>query len=133
MSILDKLKNKAQQAKGQGKKEAGRESGDPYLEAEGRTFLATSITPALRHQVRDSQDHDRDGRQEHEEAQEAIARKVPADQLVERVGEELEEEDLPGVPGRARVPREDQHVGLVEEVQESAEEEGMQHQQPGCP
>ncbi|TDC55091.1 CsbD family protein [Actinomadura sp. KC345] len=36
MSILDKLKNKAQQAKGRGKEEAGRQSGDPSLEAEGR-------------------------------------------------------------------------------------------------
>lgn len=36
MSILDKLKNKAQQAKGRGKEEAGRQSRDPSLEAEGR-------------------------------------------------------------------------------------------------
>ncbi|MFD0683109.1 CsbD family protein [Actinomadura fibrosa] len=36
MSILDKLKNKAQKAKGRGKEEAGYRSGDPRLEAEGR-------------------------------------------------------------------------------------------------
>ncbi|TDD65033.1 CsbD family protein [Actinomadura darangshiensis] len=36
MSFLDKLKNKAQKAKGRGKEEAGRQSGDPRLEAEGR-------------------------------------------------------------------------------------------------
>lgn len=35
MGFLDKLKNKAQRAKGRGKEEAGRRSGDPYLEAEG--------------------------------------------------------------------------------------------------
>ncbi|MQY03561.1 CsbD family protein [Actinomadura macrotermitis] len=36
MGFLDKLKNKAQQAKGRGKEEAGYQTGDPYLEAEGR-------------------------------------------------------------------------------------------------
>jgi uncharacterized protein YjbJ (UPF0337 family) len=36
MGFLDKFKNKAQRAKGRGKEEAGRESRDPYLEAEGR-------------------------------------------------------------------------------------------------
>ncbi len=41
MSILDKLKNKAQQAMGQGKEEAGRRSGDSTLEAEGRKDQAS--------------------------------------------------------------------------------------------
>jgi uncharacterized protein YjbJ (UPF0337 family) len=36
MGFLDKLKNKAQRAKGRGKEEAGREARDPYLEDEGR-------------------------------------------------------------------------------------------------
>jgi uncharacterized protein YjbJ (UPF0337 family) len=36
MSFLDKLKNKAQQTKGRGKEEAGRQAGDPYLEGEGK-------------------------------------------------------------------------------------------------
>ncbi|MFG1999760.1 CsbD family protein [Spirillospora sp. NPDC048911] len=36
MGFLDKLKNKAQKAKGRGKEQAGRETGDPYLESEGR-------------------------------------------------------------------------------------------------
>lgn len=35
MGFMDKLKNRFQQAKGRGKETAGRESGDPYLEAEG--------------------------------------------------------------------------------------------------
>ncbi|MFD0540989.1 CsbD family protein [Actinomadura luteofluorescens] len=41
MGFLDKLKNKAQQAKGRGKEEAGRQSGDPYLEAEGKSDRAS--------------------------------------------------------------------------------------------
>lgn len=36
MSLMDKVKNKMQMAKGRGKEEAGRQSGDPYLEGEGR-------------------------------------------------------------------------------------------------
>ncbi|WP_030173177.1 CsbD family protein [Spirillospora albida] len=35
MGFLDKIKNKTQRAKGRGKEEAGRRSGDPNLEAEG--------------------------------------------------------------------------------------------------
>lgn len=37
MSFLDKMKNKVQQTKGRGKEEAGRQTGDPYLEGEGKT------------------------------------------------------------------------------------------------
>jgi uncharacterized protein YjbJ (UPF0337 family) len=36
MGFLDKLKNRATQAKGRAKESTGRETGDPYLEAEGR-------------------------------------------------------------------------------------------------
>ncbi|WP_119728995.1 CsbD family protein [Thermomonospora amylolytica] len=36
MGLLDKLKNKAQQAKGRGKEEAGRATDDPRLEGEGK-------------------------------------------------------------------------------------------------
>ena len=36
MGFLDKLKNRATQAKGQAKEGAGRQTHDPYLEAEGR-------------------------------------------------------------------------------------------------
>ncbi|MCO5971168.1 CsbD family protein [Actinoallomurus soli] len=36
MGLLDKLRNKAEKAKGRGKEAAGREAGDPYLESEGR-------------------------------------------------------------------------------------------------
>ncbi|GAA4231983.1 hypothetical protein GCM10022254_30690 [Actinomadura meridiana] len=36
MGLIDKLKNRTQRGKGRAKENAGRESGDPYLEAEGR-------------------------------------------------------------------------------------------------
>lgn len=36
MSAVDKLKNKGQRLRGQLKKQAGKETGDPGLEAEGR-------------------------------------------------------------------------------------------------
>jgi uncharacterized protein YjbJ (UPF0337 family) len=36
MSFLDKLKNKAQQTKGRSEETAGRRTGDPYLEREGK-------------------------------------------------------------------------------------------------
>ena len=35
MGLLEKFKNKSQRAKGRAKQDAGRESGDPYMEAEG--------------------------------------------------------------------------------------------------
>jgi uncharacterized protein YjbJ (UPF0337 family) len=54
VSILDKLKNKAQQAKGQGKKEAGRESGDPYLEAEGRKEQASGGAKQVGEKAKDA-------------------------------------------------------------------------------
>ncbi|WUI02760.1 CsbD family protein [Spirillospora sp. NBC_00431] len=36
MGLFEKLKNRTQRAKGRAKENAGRESRDPYLEAEGR-------------------------------------------------------------------------------------------------
>ncbi|MFD0900148.1 CsbD family protein [Actinomadura sediminis] len=36
MGLMDNLKNKTQRAKGRAKENAGRESGDPSMEAEGR-------------------------------------------------------------------------------------------------
>lgn len=40
MGFLDKLKNRALQAKGSAKEATGRKRNDPYLEAEGRTDRA---------------------------------------------------------------------------------------------
>ncbi|GAA0240699.1 hypothetical protein GCM10009527_041650 [Actinomadura nitritigenes] len=54
MGILDKLKNKTQKAKGQGKEEAGRRSGDPYLEAEGRKDQAAGGAKQVGEQVKDA-------------------------------------------------------------------------------
>ena len=54
MGFLDKLKNKAQQAKGRGKEEAGRQSGDPDLEAEGRTDRAAGGAKQVGEKVKDA-------------------------------------------------------------------------------
>ncbi|GAA1780826.1 CsbD family protein [Actinomadura chokoriensis] len=54
MSFLDKLKNKAQQAKGQGKEEAGRRSGDSRLEAEGRKDQAAGGTKQVGEKAKDA-------------------------------------------------------------------------------
>ncbi|MEV4006516.1 CsbD family protein [Actinomadura sp. NPDC049753] len=54
MGFLDKLKNKAQQAKGRGKEEAGRQSGDPYLEAEGKSDRATGGAKQVGEQAKDA-------------------------------------------------------------------------------
>ncbi|MEU8121809.1 CsbD family protein [Spirillospora sp. NPDC049024] len=54
MGFLDKLKNKAQQAKGRGKEEAGRQSGDPDLAAEGRTDRAAGGAKQAGEKVKDA-------------------------------------------------------------------------------
>ncbi|MFA1544895.1 CsbD family protein [Actinomadura chokoriensis] len=54
MSFLDKLKNKVQKAKGRGKEEAGRQSGDPYLEAEGRKDRASGGAKQVGEQAKDA-------------------------------------------------------------------------------
>ncbi|GAA4396678.1 CsbD family protein [Actinomadura sp. NPDC048032] len=54
MGFLDKLKNKAQQAKGRGKEEAGRQSGDPYLEAEGKSDRATGGAKQVGEKAKDA-------------------------------------------------------------------------------
>jgi uncharacterized protein YjbJ (UPF0337 family) len=54
MSLLDKIKNKAQQVKGRGKEEAGRRTGDPYLEGEGRQDRAAGGVKQAGEQVKDA-------------------------------------------------------------------------------
>ncbi|TDD63142.1 CsbD family protein [Actinomadura rubrisoli] len=54
MSILDKLKNKAQKAKGRGKEEAGYQTGDPRLEAEGRKDRAAGGAKQVGEQAKDT-------------------------------------------------------------------------------
>lgn len=54
MGFLDKLKNKAQQAKGRGKEEAGRQSGDPYLEGEGKSDRAAGGAKQVGEKAKDA-------------------------------------------------------------------------------
>jgi uncharacterized protein YjbJ (UPF0337 family) len=54
MGFLDKLKNKAQKARGRGKEEAGRQSGDPDLEAEGRRERTAGGAKQVGEQVKDA-------------------------------------------------------------------------------
>ncbi|SEF85090.1 Uncharacterized conserved protein YjbJ, UPF0337 family [Thermomonospora echinospora] len=54
MSLLDKLKNKAQQVKGRGKEETGRRTGDPYLESEGRGDRAAGGMKQAGERVKDA-------------------------------------------------------------------------------
>ncbi|TDC75478.1 CsbD family protein [Actinomadura sp. 7K507] len=54
MGFLDKLKNKAQQARGRGKEEAGRQTRDPSLEAEGRQDRAAGGAKQAGEKVKDA-------------------------------------------------------------------------------
>lgn len=54
MGFLDKLRNKAQQAKGRGKERAGREAGDPYLEGEGRKDQAAGTAKQAGERAKDT-------------------------------------------------------------------------------
>ncbi|MFB4310499.1 CsbD family protein [Actinomadura sp. GTD37] len=54
MSFLDKLKNKTQQAMGRGKEEAGRQSGDPRLESEGRRDRAAGGAKQVGEKAKDA-------------------------------------------------------------------------------
>lgn len=54
MGFLDKIKNKAQQAKGRGKQETGRRTDDPYLEAEGGKDRTTGTARQVGEQVKDA-------------------------------------------------------------------------------
>jgi uncharacterized protein YjbJ (UPF0337 family) len=54
MGFLDKLKNKTQKAKGRGKEEAGRQTGDPSLEAEGGKDRAAGGAKQVGEQAKDA-------------------------------------------------------------------------------
>ncbi|QKW34367.1 CsbD family protein [Actinomadura sp. NAK00032] len=54
MSFLDKLKNKTQKAMGQGKEEAGRQTGDRSMEAEGRRDQAAGGTKQVGEKAKDA-------------------------------------------------------------------------------
>jgi uncharacterized protein YjbJ (UPF0337 family) len=54
MGFLDKLKNKTQKAKGRRKEAAGREAGDPYLEAKGTKDRLAGGAKQVGEQVKDA-------------------------------------------------------------------------------
>lgn len=54
MGFMDKLRNKVQMGKGRGKENAGRATGDPYLEAKGRTERVGGATRQVGEQVKDA-------------------------------------------------------------------------------
>jgi len=54
MSVLDKLKNTMQKTMGRGKEEAGRRSGNPDLEAEGRKDRAAGGAKQAGEQAKDA-------------------------------------------------------------------------------
>ncbi|WP_018658166.1 CsbD family protein [Actinomadura flavalba] len=54
MSLLDKIKNTAQRAKGRGKERAGRQSGDPYLEAEGKKDRVSGGAKQVGERIKDA-------------------------------------------------------------------------------
>ncbi|KAB2345514.1 CsbD family protein [Actinomadura rudentiformis] len=60
MGFLDKLKNKAQKAKGRSKEEAGRDTRDPYLEAEGRRDRMAGGAKQVGEQAKDAAKEARD-------------------------------------------------------------------------
>jgi len=57
---MDKLKNKLQMGKGRAKEEAGRATGDPYLEAEGKGDRVSGGTKQVGEQVKDAGKNVRD-------------------------------------------------------------------------
>lgn len=57
---MDKLKNKLQMGKGRAKEEAGRATGDPYLEAEGKGDRMSGGMKEVGEQVKDAGKNVRD-------------------------------------------------------------------------
>lgn len=54
MGFMDKLKNRMQKGKGRGKEAVGRETGDPYLEAEGRKDRAAGGAKQMGERAKDA-------------------------------------------------------------------------------
>jgi uncharacterized protein YjbJ (UPF0337 family) len=54
MGFLDKLRNKAQRGKGRGKEEIGRQTGDPYLEGEGKADRIKGGAKQVGEQMKDA-------------------------------------------------------------------------------
>ena len=60
MSFMDKLRNRFTMGKGRAKAKAGRATGDPYLEAEGRAERAEGAGRQVGEQVKDAGKNVRD-------------------------------------------------------------------------
>jgi uncharacterized protein YjbJ (UPF0337 family) len=60
MGAMDKLKNKLQMGKGRAKQHAGRATGDPYLESEGKADRVEGGTKQVGEQVKDAGKNVRD-------------------------------------------------------------------------
>jgi uncharacterized protein YjbJ (UPF0337 family) len=54
MGVLDKLRNKLQMGRGRVKQDAGRATGDPYLEAEGQADRVSGSAKQVGEQVKDA-------------------------------------------------------------------------------
>ena len=60
MSFVDKLRNKFKMGRGRAKQEAGRATGDPYLEARGQGERIEGATRQVGEQVKDAGKNVRD-------------------------------------------------------------------------
>ena len=54
MGFVDKLRNKFQMGKGRSKQDAGRATGDPYLEAKGQTERVGGAARQVGEQAKDA-------------------------------------------------------------------------------
>jgi uncharacterized protein YjbJ (UPF0337 family) len=54
MGFMDKLRNRFMMSKGHAKQDAGRATGDPYLEAEGKTERVEGAGRQVGEQVKDA-------------------------------------------------------------------------------
>jgi uncharacterized protein YjbJ (UPF0337 family) len=54
VGFMDKFRNKLQMGRGRAKQEAGRATGDPYLEAEGKSDRVAGSVKQVGEQVKDA-------------------------------------------------------------------------------
>ncbi len=54
MGFMDKMRNRFKMGRGHAKQEVGRATGDPYLEAEGKTERVGGATRQVGEQVKDA-------------------------------------------------------------------------------
>jgi uncharacterized protein YjbJ (UPF0337 family) len=61
MGFMDKLRNKFKMGRGRAKEDVGRATGDPYLEARGKSERVGGATRQVGEQVKDAGKNVRDG------------------------------------------------------------------------